>query len=92
MTNAPRAALLAGTHPRRVIDLILERASATGRTQPDRPDPSRKLGLVIAGPLADTVGLATTFLALSLPMVLLGLGALWMPSLRDLDRDPQPAG
>src|SRR6478736_2384831 len=46
------------------------------------------LGLVVAGPLADSAGLTTTFLALSLPMLLLGLGALFMPSLRELDRDP----
>jgi MFS family permease len=49
------------------------------------------LGLIVAGPLADSAGLTTTFLALSLPMVLLGLGALFLPSLRELDRDPQPA-
>jgi H+ antiporter protein len=48
------------------------------------------LGLVIAGPLADTAGLQTTFLALSLPMLLLGLAAIGLPSLRDLDRDRQP--
>lgn len=48
------------------------------------------LGLVIAGPLADTAGLQTTFLALSLPMLLLGLVAIGLPSLRDLDRDRQP--
>jgi MFS family permease len=47
------------------------------------------LGLVIAGPLADTAGLKTTFLALALPMVALGLVALGMPSLRDLDRAPE---
>ena len=47
------------------------------------------LGLVIAGPLADAAGLKTTFLALSLPMVALGLVALGMPSLRDLDRAPE---
>ena len=46
------------------------------------------LGLVIAGPLADTVGLGKTFFALSLPMVLLGLVALGMSSLRELDSDP----
>ena len=46
------------------------------------------LGLVVAGPLADSAGLTTTFLALSLPIMLLGLGALFMPSLRELDRDP----
>jgi MFS family permease len=49
------------------------------------------LGLVVAGPLADSAGLTTTFLALSLPMLLLGFGALFLPSLRELDRDPQPA-
>src|SRR6476646_6157073 len=46
------------------------------------------LGLIVAGPLAESAGLTTTFLALSLPMLLLGLGALFMPSLRELDRDP----
>jgi hypothetical protein len=34
--------------------------------------------------------LQTTFLALSLPMLLLGLVAIGLPSLRDLDRDRQP--
>ena len=34
------------------------------------------LGLVVAGPLADAAGLHATFLALSLPMLLLGLVAL----------------
>jgi predicted patatin/cPLA2 family phospholipase len=63
MTNAPRAAVLAGTHPRRVIDLILERASATGRTQ---PDPSRKLGLVIEGGGMRGVISAGSLLALDL--------------------------
>jgi H+ antiporter protein len=47
------------------------------------------LGLVLAGPLADSAGLKTTFLALALPMVALGLVALGMPSLRDLDRAPE---
>lgn len=45
------------------------------------------LGLILAGPLADSAGLTTTFFALSLPMVLLGLAAFGMRSLRDLDRD-----
>jgi H+ antiporter protein len=49
------------------------------------------LGLIIAGPLADAAGLKTTFLALSLPMVVLGLIALGLPSLRDLDRPVEPA-
>ncbi len=46
------------------------------------------LGLVVAGPLADAAGLHVTFLALSLPMLLLGLIALGLPALRDLDREP----
>lgn len=50
------------------------------------------LGLVIAGPLADTAGLHTTFLALSLPMLLLGVVAVFLPALRQLDREPEPAG
>ena len=45
------------------------------------------LGLVLAGPLADAAGLHATFLALSLPMLLLGLVALGLPALHDLDRD-----
>ena len=46
------------------------------------------LGLVVAGPLADAAGLHVTFLALSLPMLLLGIVAVFLPALRDLDRDP----
>ena len=38
----------------------------------------------------DAAGLQTTFLALSVPMLLLGLAAIGLPSLRDLDRDRQP--
>ena len=48
------------------------------------------LGLVLAGPLADAAGLHVTFLALSLPMLLLGVVAVFLPALRDLDRDPSP--
>ncbi|GFG54706.1 MFS transporter [Mycolicibacterium agri] len=44
------------------------------------------LGLVLAGPLADTAGLHATFLALALPMLLLGVIAVFLPALRDLDR------
>ncbi|OBF37374.1 MFS transporter [Mycobacterium sp. ACS1612] len=44
------------------------------------------LGLIVAGPLADAAGLHVTFLALSLPMLLLGLAATAMPALRELDR------
>jgi H+ antiporter protein len=49
------------------------------------------LGLILAGPLADSAGLKTTFLALSIPMVVLGLVALRLPSLRDLDRPAERA-
>jgi H+ antiporter protein len=44
------------------------------------------LGLIIAGPLADAAGLHATFLALSLPMLVLGLVAIFLPALRELDR------
>ena len=49
------------------------------------------LGLVIAGPLADSAGLEKTFFALSLPMLLLGVVALRLRSLRALDATP-PTG
>ncbi|PRC58798.1 MFS transporter, partial [Mycobacterium sp. ITM-2017-0098] len=42
-------------------------------------------GLILAGPLADASGLHTTFLALSLPMLALGVAAVFMPALRELD-------
>ena len=45
------------------------------------------LGLVVAGPLADAAGLHATFLALSLPMLVLGLVAIALPALRQLDSD-----
>ncbi|MFN8226957.1 MAG: MFS transporter [Mycobacterium sp.] len=48
------------------------------------------LGLILAGPLADAAGLHTTFLALSLPMLVIGIIALFLPALRRLD-DPPPA-
>src|SRR4051794_24496611 len=46
------------------------------------------LGLILAGPLADAAGLHATFLALSLPMLLLGVVAIFMPALRQLDQGP----
>jgi H+ antiporter protein len=46
------------------------------------------LGLIVAGPLADAAGLHVTFLALSVPMLLLGAVAIFLPALRHLDRDP----
>jgi H+ antiporter protein len=47
------------------------------------------LGLVVAGPLADAAGLHATFLALSLPMLLLGAVAIFLPALRQLDHGPE---
>src|SRR5262249_32381951 len=44
------------------------------------------LGLILAGPLADAAGLHAAFLALSLPMLVLGLVAIFLPALRELDR------
>jgi H+ antiporter protein len=44
------------------------------------------LGLIVAGPLADSAGLHATFLALSLPMLALGVVAAFLPALHDLDR------
>ena len=44
------------------------------------------LGLILAGPLADAAGLHATFLALSLPMLVLGLVAVFLPALHELDR------
>ena len=46
------------------------------------------LGLIVAGPLADAAGLKTTFLALALPMLLLGVVATMLPSLKALDTPP----
>ena len=46
------------------------------------------LGLIVAGPLADAAGLQTTFLALSLPMLVIGVLAIFLPPLRELDRAP----
>ena len=46
------------------------------------------LGLILAGPLADAAGLQVTFLALSVPMLVIGLVAVGLPSLRELDRTP----
>ena len=49
------------------------------------------LGLVLAGPLADAAGLHATFLALSLPMLVIGIIALFLPALRRLDDTPPAA-
>lgn len=47
------------------------------------------LGLILAGPLADSAGLHVTFLALSLPMLALGVVSVFLPALRELDT-PHP--
>jgi len=47
------------------------------------------LGLLVAGPLADAAGLKVTFLALAVPILLVGLVACGLPSLRELDRAPE---
>jgi MFS family permease len=49
------------------------------------------LGLLVAGPLADTAGLRITFLALAVPILVVGLVACGLPSLRELDRAPELA-
>ncbi len=46
------------------------------------------VGLLVAGPLADTAGLTVAFLALAVPILLIGLVAIGLPSLRELDRAP----
>jgi MFS family permease len=47
------------------------------------------LGLLVAGPLADAAGLKATFLTLAVPILLVGLIACGLPSLRELDRAPE---
>jgi predicted MFS family arabinose efflux permease len=49
------------------------------------------LGLLVAGPLADAAGLKATFLVLSVPILLVGLVACGLPSLRELDSEPEYA-
>ena len=47
------------------------------------------LGLLVAGPLADNAGLKVTFLALAVPIIVIGVIATRLPSLRELDRAPE---
>jgi MFS family permease len=47
------------------------------------------LGLLVAGPLADAAGLKATFLTLAVPILLIGLIACGLPSLRELDHAPE---
>lgn len=44
------------------------------------------LGFMLAGPLANAFGLQTTFLALAIPMILIGVVSLGLRSLYELDR------
>lgn len=48
------------------------------------------VGLILAGPLADQAGLTVAFLALGVPMILVGLVSIGLPTLRELDRTPEP--
>ncbi len=49
------------------------------------------LGLLVAGPLTDAAGLKVAFLVLAVPILLIGLVACVLPSLRELDRAPELA-
>ncbi|BAX93864.1 MFS transporter [Mycobacterium shigaense] len=49
------------------------------------------LGLLVAGPLADAAGLRVAFLTLAVPILAIGLVACRLPSLRELDREPEVA-
>jgi MFS family permease len=48
------------------------------------------VGLLVAGPLADAAGLKATFLTLAVPIVLIGVVACGLPSLRELDLTREP--
>jgi H+ antiporter protein len=48
------------------------------------------IGFMVAGPLADAFGLPTTFLALAVPMIVIGLVAVRLRSLHELDATPTP--
>ena len=58
----------------RVFNLL---QSATGALVP--------LGLVIAGPLADVVGVRIWFLVGGIAMAVMGIGALFVPAITRLD-------
>lgn len=45
------------------------------------------VGFMLAGPLIDRFGLPFTFLALAVPILLIGFAAPWIPALRELDDD-----
>lgn len=45
------------------------------------------VGFMLAGPLIDRFGLPFTFLALAVPILVIGFAAPWIPALRELDDD-----
>jgi H+ antiporter protein len=47
------------------------------------------LGLLVAGPLTDAAGLQVAFLDLAVPILVIGVLACALPSLRELDRAPE---
>jgi H+ antiporter protein len=49
------------------------------------------VGFMLAGPMIDAFGLSFTFLALAVPILLIGLAAPWIPALRQLDEAAPPA-
>ncbi|HZA10533.1 MFS transporter [Mycobacterium sp.] len=49
------------------------------------------LGFALAGPITNAFGLRTTFLVLAIPMIVIGLISVRLPSLHELDRSSEPA-
>jgi MFS family permease len=47
------------------------------------------LGLLLAGPLTDAAGLHVAFFALALPILVTGILCIPLPSLRELNREPE---
>lgn len=48
------------------------------------------VGFMLAGPLVDAFGLKVTFLALAVPILIVGLACPWVPALKELDDAPTP--
>ncbi len=46
------------------------------------------VGFMLAGPMIDAFGLRATFLALAVPILVIGLACPWIPALRELDEVP----
>lgn len=47
------------------------------------------LGFMLAGPIADKFGVASTLTIIGIPMILIAVASTRMPVLRELDRDEQ---